>query len=766
MQKKLIKAEVNGFIKGLITEASPLNFPPNASFDEENFQLNRDGSRNRRLGMGYEKEYGLVVTDVPNEWAGNQQVKTYEWINVAGIAGKSFLVVQVGSDVRFFDLSIAPLSTTGFVGSLTLLTVYSARKNVSFAGVDGKLVIADGSGDITVVSYSEAAGFTQSVSRLKVRDLWGVEHTLTEQDDSLRTPLATTKHVYNLYNQSWGIPRRNEGETVLVDPMVLFRTTYSTYPSNSETVWPAMQMQAVAPPAIPHERLFINLLNEQIGVNPKAAKGYFIIDLLNRGASRASAVATNKTKYPELELATFTTNTDSTPGGATVVSDFAGRVFYAGFSGDVVGRDSRSPDLSNYVAFSRLVRSPDDAFKCYQDGDPTSREGNEIVDTDGGFFRVSGADGIIHMEGIGNSLIIFANNGVWAVTGGNDYGFSATNYKIDKVTDFGLIGTGSVIRDVETVFYWSMDGIYAIGRSKLGGFEVKNITEATIQTFYEEIGLSAKKACKGVHDLSGRSIRWVYSEGTGFFDGWQTKELVLDLALGAFYVNKIFNATTSSGPIVVEAFSSNPFLQDFSFDPVVANLDAVYVGVEPVSYIQATRSKTLQSVRYVAAVKNSSGNVSYTFAGYNNTSFKDWQSFNNVGVDAKAFVVTGAVTGGDSSVHKQVPYLTVHMKKTETGFSGDFTPVGESSCLVSSLWDFADSQTSNKWSPQFQVYRHRRLFMPSTSEDLFDNGYSVVTSKNKLRGRGRAFSMRMETEPNKDCQIIGWNLNVTGNKYT
>lgn len=766
MSKKSVKAEVNTFIKGLITEASPLNFPENASFAEENFQLFRDGSRARRLGMDFEREHSMIVTEVPNEWAANQQLKTYEWSNVGGVPGKTFLVVQVGADIRFFDTGVIPLSSAGLVGYIELISIYAARKEVSFASVDGKLIVADGSGSVSVVSYSTVTGFAVTTERLKVRDLWGVAHTPTESDDSVRPVVAADSYTYNLYNQSWGIPRRNEGETSLVDPLLLFQTTYSKYPSNSEAVWPALQMQAVAPPNIPRERLFINLLQEQIGVNPKAAKGYFIIDLLRRGSSRTAAVVANKAKYPEMAMGTFTAPADETPGGASVVADFAGRVFYAGFSGEVVGRDSRSPDLSNYIAFSQLIRSPADAFKCYQEGDPTSREGNDIVDTDGGFFRVSGADGILHMEAMGNSLIVFSNNGVWAVTGGSDYGFSATNYKVDKVTDFGLLGATSVIKEVDKLFYWSVDGIYMLSRSQMGGFEAKNITEATIQTLYEEIPYSAKLKAKGVHDLSGRSVKWVYSEGVGFIPGWQTKELVLDLVLGAFYVNKIYNTTDTNGPIVVEAFRSNPFLQDFSYDPVYAGVGAVFVGSDIVSYLQTTRDSSLQSVRYVVAVKNSAGNVSYTFANYNNTSYLDWQTYDTRGSDAKAFLVTGAVTGGDSSVHKQVPYLTFHMRKTETGFSGDFTPVGQSSCLVNSLWDFADSQTSNKWGTQFQVYRHKRLFMPASVSDTFDNGYEVVTSKSKLRGRGKAFSMRMETEPGKDCQIIGWSLNVNGNQYT
>ena len=54
--------EFNTFVGGLVTEASPLTFPENASIDEANFELDRNGSRSRRLGMDYEE--GL--TPFPN----------------------------------------------------------------------------------------------------------------------------------------------------------------------------------------------------------------------------------------------------------------------------------------------------------------------------------------------------------------------------------------------------------------------------------------------------------------------------------------------------------------------------------------------------------------------------------------------------------------------------------------------------------------------------------------------------------------------------
>ena len=51
--------DYNTFVRGIITEANALTYPENASIDEENFVLNKDGSRQRRLGMDFEADYTL-----------------------------------------------------------------------------------------------------------------------------------------------------------------------------------------------------------------------------------------------------------------------------------------------------------------------------------------------------------------------------------------------------------------------------------------------------------------------------------------------------------------------------------------------------------------------------------------------------------------------------------------------------------------------------------------------------------------------------------
>lgn len=762
MPKKSQRVEVNNFIRGLITEASPLNFPDNASLSEENFELNRDGTRDRRLGIGFEPGYALRSAPIAFTSFDPSNAVSYKWIAVGGDASRNFLVVQSNKFVDFFDLGADDISNTGYKGRATI-TSFPDNTKFSFTSAEGRLVIAAGYESIAIVEYNGTA-FTVSYDTIKVRDVWGVEETnipAYEDDITFRSTSAPAEHIYNLYNQSWGIPRKDSGGT-LTDPATIYYNSMSVYPSNSEMVWPGLQFQPVSGGTTPYERIFPNLYTEVLGAGEKASKGYFIIDLLKRGTSRVSAFANNKAKYPNLAFGAISVRNDSTSGGAAVVAEFAGRVWYAGFNGQVVDGDKRSPSLSNFAVFSQLVRSRQDFTKCYQDGDPTSREGNDIVDTDGGFVRITGANQIVGMVNLGSSLVILADNGVFAVTGGSDYGFTATNYKSDRISSFGCISSSSIVVEGGRIFFWSEDGIYAVAKDQMGSLGVTNITEKTIQTFYEAIPNITKGNATGVYDPVAKKIRWLYKEGNIFTANSITKELILDTTIGAFYVNRIYNSAANSAEIV-GIFASEAFQRGIVDVDVYAGTESVLSSAENVYITETIRQSGIQSARYLVAVSQA-GNYYYTIAYYNNTDFRDWQALDGVGVDAKAFLITGEMTGGDSAIAKQVPYLTMHFKRTESGVTAEFVPDKPSGCLIRSQWDWSSSEASKKWSPLFQAYRFRRVQFVEGLDDPFDTGFEVVSSKNKLRGRGDAFSLYMETEPYKDCRILGWRLSVNGNQ--
>jgi|SRR5690554_1297592 len=62
MARQKFEKSFNTFVKGLMTEASEINFPENYSLYEKNFELRRDGGRDRRRGMDLLYPLGLTLT--------------------------------------------------------------------------------------------------------------------------------------------------------------------------------------------------------------------------------------------------------------------------------------------------------------------------------------------------------------------------------------------------------------------------------------------------------------------------------------------------------------------------------------------------------------------------------------------------------------------------------------------------------------------------------------------------------------------------------
>lgn len=762
MPKQERRAEINSFVKGLITEASALNFPPDAIASGENFDLHRDGTISRRLGMDYEANGGFVNSGLTLDNLDTAGINTYRWLSVGGDPTRDIAVIQINQHLFFFDLSASVLSTS-MLGTI-ILSSFPANKKYSFASLEGQLVAVGGVDVVAIITFTSGS-FNILYDRLLTRDVWGVEETADpnyETDASYRGAL-TQQHLYNLHNQSWGIPRKAADGGLISPADYYFGAGLGVYPSNSEQVWPGLQFQAVAPGQDPFERVYVNLYQEVLGAKPVTAKGYFIIDVLRRGQSRTEQFYNNKSKYPEL-LGDVVLKADLTQNGASCIADFAGRVFYGGFTGQVVDGDKRSPEFSNYIFFSQVVKQRKDFIKCYQDGDPTSRDNADLLDTDGGFIRISGAKDILSLHNLETNLIVIATNGIWSITGGSDYGFSATNYKVTKISSFGGLSPSSVVIEGGSAYLWSEDGIYTIGRNQFGDLGMTNISISTIQKFYEDIPNVSKINAVGSYDLLDKKVRWIYKTGEAFTQSSLTYELVLDTALGAFSVNRISNAADFRIE-VFGLFRASSYVIGDAGVAVLSGVEQVFSGIDSVVINESTIISGIHSTRYLT-LRNESNSINFIFSQYNNRQWRDWQVTDNVGVDAFAFINSGAQTGGDSAVKKQIPYIVFHMFRTETGVDINGNPLNQSSCRVRYQWNFSDSAVSKKWSTLFQVYRYVKAFIPSNSLSDFDNGFEIITTKSKVRGMGRSFTMHLETSPFKDCRIVGWSLTVNGNSIT
>jgi len=769
MARNSAPVEINKFSGGLFTDSNPLTSPDGYSLDEVNMVLNIDGSRNRRLGMDFEEDYSEITTTIAGD-AADIEFATFKWENAGGDPEKSLEVVQVGNEIKVFDLDITPLSD-GLIHTHAFSTA-DVSTTYSFAVVDGILIATTGEKNPTYFEYTAPSTITSSTFTLRVRDFFGVEDIVDDKnlfaasDVQERPSTQTDAHVYNLRNQSFGIPRINGDSTVnLADPIVAFRGASSNlFPSNSDDVTQALY----ANPENTANRTIDRFYPEDLFKNPlgtaKAASGYFIIDALERGTSRLANEAANRARYPTLSISVNTLPVDRTPGGPTVVAEFAGRVWYAGFSGEVVDGDERSPRMSSYLLFSKIVDNISDVGACFQEGDPTSREGPEIVDTDGGYVRINGAFGIKKLVNLSDSLMIIAQNGVWRIVGGTEKGFTATSYIVEKITERGCSNAGSVAVVDNSVMFWGDDAIYHVKTDQFGSWVAENVTFGRIQRLFDDISIESKRFVKGNYDNFERKVRWLYN--TELDSTRAVRELILDTTLKAYYVNEI-QLMEGESIRPVSPYVGEPYQLIISTDDVFVGGDpVVVVDDEVVVDIEGRIGDSRKEIGYVV-VTSTATVVKYTFASYRDITWYDWVSHDDVGVDAAAYVVTGYVPGPeeDKQRDKQVPYLTVYMKKTETGFldtdDGDYDVLGSSSVKIQVMWDWTNSGNSGKWGRVFQAYRHRRLYFPSDDTDTFEDGNSVVVTRNKIRGNGRVLSIKFSTEPGKDFHLYGWSMIVS-----
>ncbi len=765
MPRQTSAVEISNFVAGLITEASPLTFPNNASLDEQNFVLKRDGSRRRRLGIDYEDSYSIVTSSIAPGIAQEVAFETYQWPNAGGDASKTLVVVQTGNEIKIFDASFSPLSSNLIFTYLVAGAGTSTR--FSFATVDGDLVVASGSPTILLFKYV-AGAITVTSNRLLIRDLFGVEDIVAGENLRVGNGITSrpssipSNHIYNLRNQTWAEPRKVVESEAILDLIINFTNMApGQFPSNADVTTFSIYPDANDGDDRLSDRFNAkDVINNPIGTTA-APRGYFIIDALNRGTSRLQEEAKLRVRYPQLQYAVTSLPVDQTPGGATVVAEYAGRIFYGGFSGEVVGGDANSPKMASYILFSQLVEDPTDIFNCYQAGDPTSKEEPDLVDTDGGFIRLEGAYGITRMIAVNNALVVVAANGVWLIQGGSDYGFKATNYLTTKVTSYGCNSPGSVIQVDTSVMYWGEDAIYVVAQNQYGDYVAENLTQKTIQSFYENIPSVDRLYCAGTYDNYERKVYWTY--GNRLQSSGTSKQLVFDATLGAFYPF-VFNG--SKYPMIVAGVKVPPYRVEVTPEPVTVSGDNVTASSELVVISAETIQSVLNETVYLT-ITSVGPTISYTFSTYRNNEFKDWKSSNGVGVDAKAFLLTGWMSGGDYQRYKQVPYITFHFIKTEDGFeedaSGDWVPTNRSSCLVSAQWEWANSINSGRWGKQFQAYRLKRHYFPSSLEDEFNNGFYTVETKSKLRGKGKVVSLLIETEPERDCYLLGWSMIMSAN---
>lgn len=727
--------DYNTFVKGIITEANALTYPENASIDEENFVLNRDGSRQRRLGMDFEADYTLS-SNITNVTFEDQAVTVHEWRNADNSGLYNFAVVQVGVTLYFYDLTAASLSD-----NLKAFTVDLNTYKTSYATSIGSNPISGdtGKGVFYVVSKDtepfyieyDSGSDTISVTQIDImkRDFLGVEDSLAVDT---RPSSLSSEHEYNLLNQGWPS-----------DKVTAYHTAQSVYPSNAD-IWILAKDS--------NDDFSPTLLDKQYFGNTPAPKGHFVLSAFSRDRSTVSGVSGLTS---ELEQ-----------GRPSSVKFYAGRVFYAGVQSVV----NQGETINGDIYFSQILTNQSKVGKCYQEADPTSEEISDLLGDDGGVITIPEIGRVYRLETVYDSLVVFADNGVWQVKGDSDAGFTATSYQVQKVSDLGSLNSDSIVVAESSILYWALSGIYVLSPDNISGFlSSQNITETTIQTLFQEIPSISKKYVKGSYDIASKRISWLYNKDSTY-DGISyrykfNKELIFDTVLGAFYKNTISSLASNSPYIAGSVTTPDLLTSDIAYNVVSGGVQ-VQAGAVDVQVTLPNPSRGAISTKYFTVVPQDATNSKVTWSLYNNTSFLEWETADTVGISFTSFLRTGYELFGDSMRQKSAPYVMTHFKRTETGFvddgAGNLDAENPSGCLLQARWDWSDSSTSGRWSSQVQAYRLNRNYIPSSAIDAFDYGFDVITTKNKIRGKGKSLGMYFVSEAGKDIHLLGWSVKALG----
>jgi hypothetical protein len=324
-------------------------------------------------------------------------------------------------------------------------------------------------------------------------------------------------------------------------------------------------------------------------------------------------------------------------------------------------------------------------------------------------------------------------------------------YRLTKDVSEGIdsVESQAYVKVGESIFYFSSDGVSVLTLDQNSLTMTSSIiTDKSIKTLYNNIPPLSRALSKGVFVPEDNTVRWLYKQDspseTNTTEGDLAKdaELIYDITLNAWYKNTY---ETSDDP------SDTPGLVDY----YIVDFDKVTNTQLP-----------SETVRWIAC-GDVQGRTGAALLNIQPTTFTDFSSV-TAGFEETSFIQTGYINLGDTQRQKQSSYIVPSFLRTEDGFTddgnGNLTPTNESSCMISAYWDYADDDVSGKINDPFEAYRYNRLYIPADASDTFDYGQSVITTKNRLTGRGRALSLRFESSTGKDCKLLGWGMDLETNR--
>lgn len=720
MVQRLSQQVVNTFTGGLNTEAGELTFPENASVDEANCVIFRDGSRRRREGLTFEDGSVLSSFKINND----QVFSTGEWTNIGGDTDREYTVIQSGSTLYFYNKAEAPFSGSEIAQSVSLTefeavgSTAASSVRCDFTSQNGLLIVASSAIDTI---YVEEVNNNLVAKRIdfRVRD-FQFQSERSSLLEELPKDDETKERRYDSANAGWV---GEKGDLALLQ----YRAQEDAYPPLSLPFFSGKDASGVFS-IVEWKKVFAG--------TSLIPNGHFILDFFAKDRSTVSG------------FGGFAVDTETSR--FSTVASFAGRVFYSGLT---------STENSSVILFSQQLKaisrgSTTDVSglgDCFQVNDPTAENFSDLLDTDGGEIRIPEAINIRKLHAFNNALFVFADNGVWQIKGSND-SFSATEFAVLKVTSVGLAARDTFISARGVPFWWSDFGIHTLGFDQQSFQPVEqNISISTIQALVDGISISSRRRMTAMFDPVNVRIVWMYPDDGETIQNKMSNLLWFDLVLQAFYPWSVSNEDTPSSHLLGAAYYRGFGTTNQEIEVADSNEDTLITSTGLQIVVEREGGVSTGESTLVFILRDGATNK-VSFGNFSDVSFLDWGSANY-----SSFAEAGYNFLGDVMSQKSVPYIEVISKVTETGFKGSeevgYEAVRPSSLKVSSFWDFKSSASSVAQ----QAYRLKHpVVVDESNLSTFTYPTDVVHTRLKLRGRGKSVKFRFESEEGKDFHLLGW----------
>lgn len=351
------------------------------------------------------------------------------------------------------------------------------------------------------------------------------------------------------------------------NPIARWKTDTGLYPSNAQSWWVYKRpvvLDTESPPR-GYLEVFDTDIRRQLSLgNTPAPKGHFLLDAFDLDRAAVSGI-------PGLTA-------QSTNGARPrAVAFYAGRAFYAGV---------RSARFNSNVYFSQIIERDEQVGFCHQQQDPTEEEVPDLLPSDGGVIVIPEMAEVVKLFPKGDSLFVFATNGVWRISGSEGIGFRANDYSVTKVTDTPALSELSFVSADGNPLWWNRSGIWSLVPAQNGlDYAAQPLTDESIKTFFRDIPEESKKYAKGAYNHATRIIQWVYSSvaPTTVDERYQyDKILNLNVQTGGFYP---WGVATSEfvdikGIVAVEGTATAVETLDVTVDAENVTVNAEQVVIE------------------------------------------------------------------------------------------------------------------------------------------------------------------------------------------